>query len=468
MKAKWVVKEACEVKQKENPIRFFDQHVEMLSKELKKELSKKLYENVKVTLSCRAACFLKLKDADSAAEDCLMVMKNFPLYLKIIDRMIDCKLYLEDEEESAHYLGVLESLLINKMNGEELGEKMSMLEMKTMFEGLEKKRVLYNEIVEKYKKRNVDYSKVANNRGSKISESEIRNTMNNVNYHKRRLTPSLFDKILNKELSKFSQIQKIGGNLDVINYFKKKCPTCLANVEHSIEFGNHLVASQDIQANDVIIIEDSLLCGTVDIENYCSNCIAPLNRDTRIPCKNKCGMEYYCSVRCRDHAFSKYHESICGFSKSNTLISTVSKGFSSSSSFHLISLKFMGMMLKIISRGVDGNTIQQVTNADLYNIKMIQMLVTCPLLENSTMLVPFPDIMMPLFGYLSYFIALQKCTKNAFGAGRANSRGVITGIQVGALINFANHSCVPNARMEDRLYKNKTTMQLIANRNIKK
>lgn len=77
------------------------------------------------------------------------------------------------------------------------------------------------------------------------------------------------------------------------------------------QYGRHIVTTEDLKVGDVIAI-DIPFCNVVGDEmqyERCDNCCLEANRNL-IPC-HKCTRVMYCSVKCRDKAFRRFHRMEC-------------------------------------------------------------------------------------------------------------------------------------------------------------
>lgn len=76
--------------------------------------------------------------------------------------------------------------------------------------------------------------------------------------------------------------------------------------------GRHIVAAEDIKPFETILVEDPMAWVLYPSKGgfNCAHCLARLK--AAIPCK-KCAGALFCSVHCRDEAFTSYHQWECEF-----------------------------------------------------------------------------------------------------------------------------------------------------------
>lgn len=76
-------------------------------------------------------------------------------------------------------------------------------------------------------------------------------------------------------------------------------------------FGRYVVATKDLNAGDVIAIEESFSTSILVDQIYerCANCLEE-NTLSLIPCEN-CTCAMYCSTTCKEDAYEKYHKYEC-------------------------------------------------------------------------------------------------------------------------------------------------------------
>ena len=90
------------------------------------------------------------------------------------------------------------------------------------------------------------------------------------------------------------------------------CATLAFNVIDNIEFGRHAVATRDINAGELIVFEEAF--ASVLFEEYrlthCHHCFGRCR--TLMGCSS-CDFVGFCSEKCRDLAYSKYHLVECNF-----------------------------------------------------------------------------------------------------------------------------------------------------------
>eukprot|EP00667_Euglena_gracilis_P016864 EG_transcript_17699 len=72
--------------------------------------------------------------------------------------------------------------------------------------------------------------------------------------------------------------------------------------------GRQVVAARDIAAGEVILADSPIISAVFD---PCLCALCTRKRDNLLPC-GKCGAEFYCSERCRDVAWDRYHAQQCG------------------------------------------------------------------------------------------------------------------------------------------------------------
>ena len=88
-------------------------------------------------------------------------------------------------------------------------------------------------------------------------------------------------------------------------------------VAFSPSLGRHLIASRAIRAGELVLSERPLYAATW-CEDVCTGCWRTLSKEDgkvvdAVECAQRCGMELYCSARCRDERWPQ-HELICGHS----------------------------------------------------------------------------------------------------------------------------------------------------------
>lgn len=81
-------------------------------------------------------------------------------------------------------------------------------------------------------------------------------------------------------------------------------------ISHNEKYGNHLIATKDIEPGEVIFVEKPQVF-TVDIEKiltYCDHCFKACW--STLPC-DSCSRCMYCSEECKKKAWMKYHDIEC-------------------------------------------------------------------------------------------------------------------------------------------------------------
>lgn len=82
-------------------------------------------------------------------------------------------------------------------------------------------------------------------------------------------------------------------------------------VKHTKKFGKHVVATQDMDIGQTIIVEDAYAIAPTDEQIYmqCANCFE--RKVNLMPCTD-CAAVMFCSATCRDMANEKFHVFECG------------------------------------------------------------------------------------------------------------------------------------------------------------
>lgn len=80
------------------------------------------------------------------------------------------------------------------------------------------------------------------------------------------------------------------------------------SIEYNDKFGNHLIAAKDIEPGEVVFIENPYVFAVEENFTYCNHCFKV--SWAGIPCSS-CWRCMYCSEKCKNDAWSKYHNIEC-------------------------------------------------------------------------------------------------------------------------------------------------------------
>ncbi|XP_065339628.1 SET and MYND domain-containing protein 4-like [Cloeon dipterum] len=128
---------------------------------------------------------------------------------------------------------------------------------------------------------------------------------------------SSVEKEFNESLEpKARRLVEIYPDPPLLSYGKNKEAPSLSNavsISHDANFGRHLTAARDIQAGDYVLVEQpyAAVLAPECITTHCSHCMR--RSYSLVPCEN-CDWALFCSEKCQEIAYEKYHKEECAVS----------------------------------------------------------------------------------------------------------------------------------------------------------
>lgn len=156
------------------------------------------------------------------------------------------------------------------------------------------------------------------------------------------------------------------------------CASKSVGLAYNDKFGRHLVATQDIDPGQILIVEQGYVCYPMLNQLYlvCSHCLQTAWNG--IPC-DECAYAIYCSETCKNEAFNEYHDIECPMVKymDHTVFNNEKNGFDRMATVRLLfkAVKNEGLeniIKEILDRRNEGNNllkkipINLLANSKLY------------------------------------------------------------------------------------------------------
>jgi len=391
-----------------------------LAKKFEEEISKTI--DVRTTLSCRSACYLKLDEPMLAQIDAKFALLNFPVQQKLFERLIDSTIAMDDVElgfrfigEATKCCGLFPELLPRgdqlQMKKEEIERKLKSIPHWGFFEFSKKPIVQIPQYFEKVLMRWAK-STLPHLLGTKEADSELVD-------HDKVLSVMEQSLVLDK----------------------------MVEIRTTKEFGRGLYATENIALGDFVLVEKPYLCCTCDVQNKCGFCLQALQPGKKVSCQNGCGCEWYCSQKCRNEAWKLYHEAMCGWKSAEEVSEFLHNNSErSASKYHLFALKYIGMMLRLCMTDENGKLVMSVDEKHLCMVQFLLLMHFVP--DRKFTVCPdyiqefLPNMLHGLLGKLPYQEMFKRACANAYGGGFTKSKtGFGDTVVLGCYSSFANHSC---------------------------